>query len=124
MNSQKLTYRQFLGNKGENQAVQLLSDKGFNILRRNYRVHNVGEIDIIAEKDNDIHIIEVRARLNIGYYPDSVESVAGAKMNKVIRTAEHFVMENRLYDKNVVFEICMVTHDKQGNIQRIDFVPF
>ena len=124
MNSQKITYRQFLGNKGENQAVQLLSDKGFNILRRNYRVHNVGEIDIIAEKDNDIHIIEVRARLNIGYYPDSVESVAGAKMNKVIRTAEHFVMENRLYDKNVVFEICMVTHDKQGNIQRIDFVPF
>lgn len=124
MNSQKLTYRQFLGNKGENQAVKLLSDKGFNILRRNYRVHNVGEIDIIAEKDNDIHIIEVRARLNLGYYPDSVESVAGAKMNKVIRTAEHFVMENRLYDKNVVFEICMVTHDKQGNIQRIDFVPF
>lgn len=124
MNSQKLTYRQFLGNKGENQAVQLLSDQGFNILRRNYRVHNVGEIDIIAEKDNDIHIIEVRARLNIGSYPDSVESVAGAKMNKVIRTAEHFVMENRLYDKNVVFEICMVTHDKQGNIQRIDFVPF
>ena len=124
MNSQKLTYRQFLGNKGENQAVKLLADKGFTILRRNYRVHNVGEIDIIAEKDNDIHIIEVRARLNLGYYPDSVESVAGAKMNKVIRTAEHFVMENRLYDKNVVFEICMVTHDKQGNIQIIDFVPF
>ena len=124
MNSQKLTYRQFLGNQGENQAVKLLVDKGFNILRRNYRVHNVGEIDIIAEKENDIHIIEVRTRLNIGYYPDSVESVAGAKMNKVIRTAEHFVMENRLYDKNIVFEICMVTHDKQGNIQRIDFVPF
>jgi len=124
MNSQKLTYRQFLGNQGENQAVKLLAEKGYNMLKRNYRVHNVGEIDIIAEKDNDIHIIEVRARLNLGSYPDSVESVAGAKMNKVIRTAEHFVMENRLYDKNVVFEICMVTHDKQGNIQRIDFVPF
>lgn len=124
MNSRKLTYRQFLGNQGENQAVKLLAEKGYNILKRNYRVHNVGEIDIIAEKDNDIHIIEVRTRLNLGYYPDSVESVAGAKMNKVIRTAEHFVMENRLYDKNIVFEICMVTHDKQGNIQRIDFVPF
>ena len=124
MNSQKLTYRQFLGNQGENQAVKLLAEKGYNILMRNYRVHNVGEIDIIAEKDNDIHIIEVRTRLNLGYYPDSVESVAGAKMNKVIRTAERFVMENRLYDKNIVFEICMVTHDKQGNIQRIDFVPF
>ena len=68
--------------------------------------------------------MEVRTRLNIGYYPDSVESVAGAKRNRIIRTAEHFVMENGLYDKNIVFEICMVTHDKQGNIRRIDFVPF
>ena len=119
-----MTYRQFIGTKGEDAAVKLLNSKGFTILKRNYIVHNVGEIDIIAEKDNDIHIIEVRARLNLGYYPDSVESVAGAKMNKVIRTAEHFVMENGLYDKNIVFEICMVTHDKQGNIRRIDFVPF
>ena len=124
MNAQKMTYRQFIGTKGEDAAVKLLNSKGFTILKRNYIVHNFGEIDIIAEKDNDIHIIEVRARLNLGYYPDSVESVAGAKMNKVIRTAEHFVMENGLYDKNIVFEICMVTHDKQGNIRRIDFVPF
>lgn len=124
MNIQKITYRQFIGAKGEDAAVKLLNAKGFTVLRRNYVVHNVGEIDIIAEKDSDIHIVEVRTRLNIGYYPDSVESVAGAKRNRIIRTAEHFVMENGLYDKNVVFEICMVTHDKQGNIRRIDFVPF
>ena len=114
MNIQKITYRQFIGAKGEDAAVKLLNAKGFTVLRRNYVVHNVGEIDIV----------EVRTRLNIGYYPDSVESVAGAKRNRIIRTAEHFVMENGLYDKNIVFEICMVTHDKQGNIRRIDFVPF
>ena len=124
MNAQKMTYRQYIGAKGEDAAVKLLNSKGFTILRRNYVVHNVGEIDIIAEKDSDIHIVEVRTRLNIGYYPDSVESVVGAKRNRIIRTAEHFVMENGLYDKNIVFEICMVTHDKQGNIRRIDFVPF
>ena len=124
MNIQKNTYRQFIGAKGEDAAVKLLNAMGFTILRRNYVVHNVGEIDIIAEKDSEIHIVEVRTRLNIGYYPDSVESVAGAKRNRIIRTAEHFVMENGLYDKNIVFEICMVTHDKQGNIRRIDFVPF
>ena len=95
MNIQKITYRQFIGAKGEDAAVKLLNAKGFTVLRRNY-----------------------------GYYPDSVEYVAGAKRNRIIRTAEHFVMENGLYDKNIVFEICMVTHDKQGNIRRIDFVPF
>ena len=124
MNEQKRTYRQYIGAKAEAFAQKHLTDKGFKILRRNYSVHNVGEIDIIAEKDSDIHIVEVRTRLNIGYYPDSVESVAGAKRKRIMRTAEHFVMDNGLYDKNIVFEICMVTHDKQGNIRRIDFVPF
>ena len=124
MNEQKRTYRQYIGAKAEEFAQKHLTDKGFKILRRNYSVHNVGEIDIIAEKGDDIHIVEVRTRLNIGYYPDSAESVVRAKRNRVIRTAEHFVMENGLYDKNLVFEVAMVTHDKQGNIQRVDFVPF
>ena len=46
------------------------------------------------------------------------------KRNRVIRTAERFIDENGLYDKNIVFEVIRVTHDAQGNILRIDFVPF
>lgn len=124
MKERKMTYRQFIGTKGEESAEKLLIDKGFRILKRNYCVHNVGEIDIIAEKDFEIHIIEVRTRLNIGYYPDSAESVTAAKRNRVMKTAGRYIMENDLYDRNVVFEVCRVTHDKQGNILRIDFVPF
>lgn len=124
MKERKMTYRQFIGTKGEESAEKLLIDKGFRILKRNYCVHKVGEIDIIAEKDFEIHIIEVRTRLNIGYYPDSAESVTAAKRNRVMKTAERYIMENDLYDRNVVFEVCRVTHDKQGNILRIDFVPF
>lgn len=124
MNTKNKTFKQYIGAAGEDAAVKLLKDKGFNILRRNYRVHNVGEIDIIAEKDWDIHIVEVRTRLNIGSYPDSAESVIWNKRKKVIRTAERFVAEFGLYDKNLVFEVAQVTHDNAGNIQRIDFIPF
>ena len=119
-----MTYRQFIGAKGEDSAVKLLEDNGFTILKRNYSVHNVGEIDIIAGKGRDIHIVEVRTRLNSGYYPDSVESVAGAKRRWIVKTAEHFIMANDLYDRNIVFEICMVTHDRRGNIERTELVPF
>ena len=124
MKERKMTYRQFIGAKGEESAVKLLEDNGFTILKRNYSVHNVGEIDIIAGKGQDIHIVEVRTRLNAGYYPDSVESVAGAKRKRIMRTAEHFIMANDLYDRNIVFEICMVTHDRRGNIERTELVPF
>ena len=124
MKNKDKTFKQYIGTKGEDAAAGLLKDKGYNILRRNYAVHNVGEIDIIAEKDEEIHIFEVRTRRNIGYYPDSAESVVLRKRNKVIKTAERFINENDLYGRNVVFEVFMVTHDAQGNILRIDFVPF
>lgn len=118
------TLKQFIGDSGEEASVKMLESEGYKILRRNYAIHNVGEIDIIAEKDGEIHICEVRTRLNIGPYPDSTESVTRSKRNKVMRTAEFFVAENNLYDKNLVFKVVRVTHDKQGNIRRIDCVPF
>ena len=124
MNRKDKTLKQYIGIKGEEAAAGLLKDKGYNILRRNYAVHNVGEIDIIAEKDNDIHIFEVRTRRNLGSFPDSAESVIYRKRNRVMRTAERFVNENELFDRNIIFEVIRVTHDAQGNILRIDFVPF
>ena len=124
MKERNLTFKRFLGDKGEDLAAQTLTDRGFTIISRNYTVHNVGEIDIIAEKAGDIHILEVRTRQNKGTYPDSAESVTAAKRRKVMKTAGYFVMENDLYDRNLIFEVVMVTHDKQGNILGIEFVPF
>ncbi len=124
MKNRDKRFKQYIGMKGEEAAAGLLKDKGYNILRRNYAVHNVGELDIIAEKDGDIHIFEVRTRRNIGTYPDSAESVVSKKRSRVMRTAERFVNENGLFDRNIVFEVIKVTHDAQGNILKIDFVPF
>ena len=124
MKNRDKRFKQYIGMKGEEAAAGLLKDKGYNILRRNYAVHNVGELDIIAEKDGDIHIFEVRTRRNIGTYPDSAESVVSKKRSRVMRTAERFVNENGLFDRNIVFEVIKVTHDAQGNILSIDFVPF
>ena len=124
MKRKNKTFKQYIGTRGEDAAAGLLKDKGYNILKRNYAVHNVGEIDIIAEKDDDIHIFEVRTRRNIGYYPDSAESVIKSKRNKVMRTAERFISDMGFYDRNIIFEVIMVTHDAQGNILSIYFVPF
>lgn len=117
-------FRQLVGRRGEDAAVKALEAQGFKILTRNYAVHNVGEIDVIAEKDHEIYIFEVRTRLNLGPYPDSVESVIHSKRNKVMRTAEYYVAEEQLYDRNLVFEVIRVTHDEQGNILGVEIVPF
>jgi putative endonuclease len=112
-----------LGRWGEEQAVRFLRRRGYKILDMNFSCR-MGEIDIIAEKDSDIHIFEVRTRRNLGSFPDSAESVMQKKRNRVMRTAERFVNENDLFDRNILFEVIRVTHDAQGNILSIDFVPF
>lgn len=118
------TKRQYMGLLGEDEAVKLLEGLNYKILRRNYAIHNIGEIDIIAEKDGDIHICEVRARLNTGDFPDSTESVTPKKRNRILRTAEYYIAEENLYDRYMVFEVIKVTHDKQGNVLSVQIVPF
>lgn len=48
-----------VGNLGENIAVVFLEKRGFHIIDRNYR-NTIGEIDIIAQKDDFYYVIEVR----------------------------------------------------------------
>ena len=123
LNSAK-TIKQIIGSKGEDAAVKALESKGFAILKRNFSVHNVGEIDIIAEKESNIYVFEVRTRLNRGPFPDSAESVIRSKRNKVMRTAARFIDEQGYYDRNIIFEVIKVTHDEQGNVLEVEFVPF
>ena len=123
LNSAK-TIKQIIGSKGEDAAVKALESMVFAILKRNFSVHNVGEIDIIAEKESDIYVFEVRARLNRGPFPDSAESVIRSKRNKVMRTAARFIDEQGYFDRNIIFEVIKVTHDEQGNILEVEFVPF
>ncbi len=51
---------QKIGEIGENIAVRFLMKHSFKILDRNY-TKKWGELDIVAEKDNQIHFIEVKS---------------------------------------------------------------
>lgn len=51
---------QQIGEIGENVAVKFLVKLGFTIIERNY-TKKWGEIDIVTEKDEKIHFIEVKS---------------------------------------------------------------
>lgn len=50
------------GDIGEREAKEFLIRNGYRILGKNYRIKNIGEIDIVSEKGNKIHFIEVKTR--------------------------------------------------------------
>ena len=47
------------GRKGEDLAVECYHKQGFTILKRNYRFGRA-EVDIIAQKENTLAVIEVK----------------------------------------------------------------
>ena len=90
------------GDLGEGIAADYLENNGYKIVERNYR-KNWGEIDLIAQKENCLIFIEVKTRkktagrfLN-GHFPE--ENVNWRKQQKIIRTAETYLLEKNYPDK-------------------------
>lgn len=100
------------GSIGENIACEYLVSRGYSISARNYR-KVWGEIDIVAEKDNIIHFIEVKSIVvlsfekNLSHYPE--ENVHGLKLNHIRRMIETYLLEYDLgLDKEFKFHVICV----------------
>ena len=57
---------QALGNAGEELAAGWLTNHGFRVVARNVRTP-YGELDIVAQKGGDVHVVEVKTRHGTGY---------------------------------------------------------
>ncbi len=77
------------GRTAEEQAIAFLSQKGFHLLHRNYRIRQ-GEIDLIAKEGEVLCFIEVRSRSQ-AVFGSAIETISDKKKLRILRTAEHFL---------------------------------
>ncbi len=92
------------GNVAEARAVAFLEDLGFTILDRN--VHSrFGEIDIIAQKDQVVHFIEVKSGEG-----EPVYRITPAKLSKIVKTATIYMQKKRI-DADFCLSAVIVTDD-------------
>ena len=118
------TMKRIIGDTGEEAVIQMLTDKGFHLICRNFEVHNVGELDCVFKKDGEVFVVEVRSRKNLGNYPSSAETVDLRKRRKIEKTTACLIRKYGLYEMNVVFLVAQVTHDASGMIKKIELIPF
>lgn len=92
-NTDKLTAAE-IGKFGEDIAVKHLREKGYRILERNFR-YSHRELDIIAENDQWIAFVEVKARTDNGYnlqrYGNPGRAVTLQKQKFIISAANHYI---------------------------------
>lgn len=95
-----------LGYRGESYAAEYLTRRGYAILERNYTV-KVGEIDIVAQKDDTVVFVEVKSRRTITPEFLPKEAVTKAKQARVIAAAKAYIEEKQL-DAAFVFAVAEV----------------
>ncbi|WP_223608365.1 YraN family protein [Chryseobacterium sp. OSA05B] len=101
------------GKIAEDLAAEYLQKKGYKVLTRNFRFQKA-EIDIIAEKEDLIIIIEVKARSTDAFMLPQ-EAVTKTKIKSIVTAANHYLEEfNR--NNEVRFDIISVLPDEQKKL--------
>ncbi|WP_312991329.1 YraN family protein [Chryseobacterium flavum] len=97
----------------EDLAVEYLERNGYKILTRNFRFQKA-EIDIIAEKENLVIVVEVKARSTDTFILPQ-EAVTKAKIKSIVSAANHYLEEFNK-DKEVRFDIISILPDEKKNL--------
>lgn len=95
----------YIGNLAEDIASEFLQKQGYNIIKRNYRFKNFGEIDIIALKGNIINFVEVKSiRRNCDFIPEF--NFSKNKYKKVEKIASFYA--NKFNHKNWIISLITI----------------
>jgi putative endonuclease len=106
-----------LGKQGEQQAIDFLREKGFSIIDVNWRYQHK-EIDIVAEYNDELHIVEVKTRTSAVW--QAIDEIVGAaKQKNIIAAADAYVQQNNI-NKNVVFDIVYIVQTTEK--KRIELI--
>ena len=106
------------GDFGETLAVQFLENKGYKILATKYHFQSA-EIDIIAQKDKIVAVIEVKTRKS-NYFGEPEEFINRTKQKLIIKAANAFVIKNNINDEVQFDVISIIYNDSKQQINHIE----
>ena len=99
-----------LGNLGENLAVEFLQKNGYAILETNWTFQKA-EVDIIAQKDSILAVVEVKTRSSIDFGLPQ-DFVKPKKIQLLVKAINEYVTTNDL-EVDVRFDIIAIHKEGQ-----------
>lgn len=92
-----------LGQRGEELAIDHLTDVGMIVLDRNWRC-GIGEIDVVAQDGNTIVVCEIKTRSGLGYGAP-VEGVDEVKLTRLHRLGRRWLAANDIRARAVRVDV-------------------
>ena len=114
-----MAIQQEVGKRGEQIAINYLTEKGYKIIEHNWYFRKK-EIHIIAEKDDFLVIIEVKSR-SVGFRESPTDAVNMKKQRFLIKAANAYVKKYDI-ELEVRFDIITVVffNDHEYKLRHID----
>lgn len=112
------------GKEGEELAANYLLKNGYEILARNWHYGKL-EVDIIAQKENTLCIVEVKTRTG-NYFGEPHEAVTKAKEKFLADAADYYIQSKNL-EVECRYDIISITlYNGRHEIEMIEdaFYPF
>lgn len=100
------------GRNYEEKAAEYLISQGCKILQRNYSPSRLGEIDIIAQDQDELVAVEVKG-VNAPWAQDFIaQKVNYKKKLKIIRTLEFYNNSQKIRYKTLRLDVLLLVGDK------------
>jgi len=98
------------GNFAEKRAISFLQDLNFQIIEQNFYAKKLGEIDIIAKKNEIYHFCEVKSAPD---YETAINNLTASKLSKIKRSVDYYLQTKKL---DVAFCIdAIIVNDEEIN---------
>jgi putative endonuclease len=108
-----------LGIIGEELAANMLAQKGYTILHKNWNLHKGYELDIVAMKDNVVVFSEVKTRKSESLQKPE-EAVNARKIQHIIKAANFYIKYYHI-DAVIRFDIIAIVY-KNANEYKINHI--
>ena len=113
--SSKSLSKKEIGDKGEELAVRHLKRQGYKILERNFSVHKIGEIDVVAMDGEYLCFVEVRLRSRSDFGTPA-QTVTLEKQRRIVRTAQCYITQRKQENSYMRFDVVEVCGDGKINL--------
>ena len=110
-----------IGKYGEDLAKTFLIKEGFKILETNFRYSKMAEIDIIAEKNNVLHFVEVKTRTQ-NFYGTPIEAIDKNKLIQIYTCAKYYLQNSKKKFKSYQIDGLGITLNNKKEVENINFI--
>ena len=105
---------------GEELAAEYLTDRGYQILERNYRLRS-GEIDLIVKQGKRIVFVEVKTRRTLKFGVPQA-AVTSAKQKQISKLALSYLQANNLLDVPCRFDVVAVFLSSKSTPTKLEHI--